>query len=275
MRGMKYDKLLKITEFGKMGSISRKMLIHYDKIGILKPLYVNPETNYRYYSIEQIENLAMIKSLQAIGVSLGEIKGKYMNSNIEGYIGNLAREKEKIEAKFMELEKSKKIIEDKLACLEEISDLDKRRELNIEKFPDRNVILTPLKDKTLEEISRIIYNQKKEVLGRDFLIEGEISVVKEFQNEKFGKNKTFLGLFNDRKIKMDSVLDFNFKAGEYLCFYKEGFAPKENNFEIIDTWCQENGYRAENRVLLIPVLLPFLEFKNRLYKVQVRITKVE
>jgi DNA-binding transcriptional MerR regulator len=271
---MKSNKLLKITEFGKIGSISRKMLIHYDKVGVLKPVYVNPETNYRYYSIEQIANLTMIKSLQAVGVSLGEIKEKYKGSSIEEYIKNLRKEEEIIESKFIELEKSKKIITDKLACLEEILDLDSRLEFKIKTFPERHVILSPLKEKSFEEATRIMYNLKNEVLKRDFIVVGELAGVKRYPKKKSGQNESFLGLFSVNKIELDGAFDFEFKAGEYLCFYKEGFALEEENFEIIDTWCEKNGYEAESRVLLIPVLLPFLDLERKLYNVQVKIKNI-
>lgn len=43
--------LLSISELAKLRQVTTETLRYYDRIGLLKPVYVDPETNYRYYSI--------------------------------------------------------------------------------------------------------------------------------------------------------------------------------------------------------------------------------
>ena len=45
------DKMMKIGEMARFNRVSITTLRLYDKVGILKPCYTDPETNYRYYSI--------------------------------------------------------------------------------------------------------------------------------------------------------------------------------------------------------------------------------
>ena len=45
--------LLSSGEFAQMCSVSRELLIHYDKIGLLKPHEVK-DNGYRYYSLRQL-----------------------------------------------------------------------------------------------------------------------------------------------------------------------------------------------------------------------------
>lgn len=45
---------LTIGEVSKMKGVGIKSLRYYDRLGILKPAYINPDTGYRYYSIEQM-----------------------------------------------------------------------------------------------------------------------------------------------------------------------------------------------------------------------------
>ena len=48
------DELYTIGEISKLTAISARMLRHFDKIGLLKPHYVDPENKIRYYEDEQI-----------------------------------------------------------------------------------------------------------------------------------------------------------------------------------------------------------------------------
>ena len=48
------EELLSIGEFAKLRGVSVKSLRYYERVGALKPAYVNEESGYRYYSINQI-----------------------------------------------------------------------------------------------------------------------------------------------------------------------------------------------------------------------------
>ena len=65
---------LKIGEFAKLGHVSIRMLRHYDKLGLLHPEYVDSDTGYRYYTIDQLQLLHRIQDLQTMGFSLKQIK---------------------------------------------------------------------------------------------------------------------------------------------------------------------------------------------------------
>ena len=48
------DGYMTIGEVAKVKQISIKALRYYEKIGILKPAYCDPDTGYRYYKNEQM-----------------------------------------------------------------------------------------------------------------------------------------------------------------------------------------------------------------------------
>lgn len=54
----------------KVKQISIKALRYYEKIGILKPTYCDPDTGYRYYKNEQMLAIDMIKFLQILDIPL-------------------------------------------------------------------------------------------------------------------------------------------------------------------------------------------------------------
>ena len=61
---------------GKVSSlccVPIKTLRYYDKIGLLVPEYRKDESNYRYYSQDQILTLFIIRKLRMLGIPLKEI----------------------------------------------------------------------------------------------------------------------------------------------------------------------------------------------------------
>lgn len=63
-----------IGEVSKIKGVSIRTLRFYDKIGLFKPTYVDPDTGYRYYGIEQFLTLENILLFKSTGASLNEIK---------------------------------------------------------------------------------------------------------------------------------------------------------------------------------------------------------
>lgn len=57
------EKLLSITEIAKYRNIPTERLRYYDKIGLLRPDYVDKLTGRRFYSAQQCEKLGTIKEL--------------------------------------------------------------------------------------------------------------------------------------------------------------------------------------------------------------------
>lgn len=68
------DGLMLIGEMADFFGISRKAMRIYEKKGIIKPVKVDDENGYRYYSAEQVQQLNALLELKALGFSLDEIK---------------------------------------------------------------------------------------------------------------------------------------------------------------------------------------------------------
>ena len=65
--------MLKIGDFSKLSRISVRMLRHYDEIGLLRPVYVDRFTDYRYYDEHQLPTVGRITALKDMGFHLAEI----------------------------------------------------------------------------------------------------------------------------------------------------------------------------------------------------------
>lgn len=66
--------LMLIGEIAEFFGVSRKAIRLYEKKGILKPVKVDPQNGYRYYSADQVRQLSALLELKVLGFSLDEIK---------------------------------------------------------------------------------------------------------------------------------------------------------------------------------------------------------
>ncbi len=70
---MQEHSLLKIGEFARLGNVSIATLRYYDQWNLLKPNALDPDTGYRYYSLDQLPRLHRIVVLKELGFALEHI----------------------------------------------------------------------------------------------------------------------------------------------------------------------------------------------------------
>ena len=75
------SKLLTIGELSKRTGCSIKALRYYDLIGLLKPVYVDPNSNYRYYNFEQTRMVELIQICINLSIPLKEVKDLVFKDN--------------------------------------------------------------------------------------------------------------------------------------------------------------------------------------------------
>lgn len=73
--------MFRIGEFSKIAQVSGRLLRYYDEIDLLKPVRVDDESGYRYYSATQLPRLNRILALKELGLSLDEI-ARLLNEDI-------------------------------------------------------------------------------------------------------------------------------------------------------------------------------------------------
>ena len=65
---------MRIGSFAKLCKTRISVLRHYDKIGLIKPDYIDKFTDYRYYAPEQAKDFELISKFKKLGFSLKDIK---------------------------------------------------------------------------------------------------------------------------------------------------------------------------------------------------------
>ena len=67
--------MLKIGLFSKLSRVSIRMLRYYDEMGLLRPAYIDPDSDYRYYREDQLQTVGWITALRDMGCEVVLLTG--------------------------------------------------------------------------------------------------------------------------------------------------------------------------------------------------------
>lgn len=147
--------ILKIGEFAKRSGVTVKTLLHYDKIGLLKPSE-KTEAGYRIYCEEDFLKLQQITTLKFIGLPLNEISHILYESgeNLENMISI-----------------QKKALEEKKKHIDAVIEVFNKAKNTAKKngFLDANNLIDIIKITNMESVVREQYKSDKNLNIRNNL----------------------------------------------------------------------------------------------------------
>lgn len=132
--------LMSISQFADLRGITAETLRHYDRIGLLSPAYIDPETNYRYYSILQYEQFGTILELRRLNFSLDEIKDFFSQRSVEHSLELLRKHRDELHIQLNELKKEEASLDDKIRYIRSIPPRSKAMTPEIMDIPERYYI---------------------------------------------------------------------------------------------------------------------------------------
>ena len=141
----KNDGLLSVGEFARISRTTKAALLHYGKIGLLSPSMRDKDSKYRYYRAEQLTSINFIRTFQALGMSLDEIKGFQKTLNPKTAEKFYALQLDKIDAKIDELVRTKKLLLTLQQSMQSVADI-KEKEITVQFMPAEAIILGGLND---------------------------------------------------------------------------------------------------------------------------------
>ncbi len=80
------NNLYKISQVAKFLSVTTTTLRYYEAEGLLTPAYIDPNTKYRFYDVNNINTVAYILALRDAGASMMQIKSYFNNQNSMQYL---------------------------------------------------------------------------------------------------------------------------------------------------------------------------------------------
>lgn len=247
-----------ISEFAKLRGININSLRYYEKLGLLKPAYIDEKTNYRYYSAEQLTLLNKIILCIQLGISLREM-ATYIDED-----GNLQSQrlleqgKAVAQKRIEEMQNNLNYIELSLRNIEENKEFEGREGMYFRNIEERKVITTELYNsrtevkKLVSEISEI-YKAAQKKGYFPILPAGQILKIDKEGNLSI---RLFLEVLNCREDD-DGVQTF--PAGQYSCFQME----LDSDVDLVKVVQERWPVEEELTIIVDNVMLEKYSFETR------------
>ncbi len=200
----------------KLKDISIQALRLYDREGLLKPAYVNQDNGYRYYHVSQFLIIDIIKYCKQVGIPYSQLKGAFLENNIQYTISILIEQKVKA---LQEIEALKIAVDDIEAIENQLNLLKAENssgEPYIKYFPSRYFLSASCSiEPTPEEIEMAFINlgivQKHDNLKGTF----ESGLIHSIENQTIKESQVYTCVknFGNKKSKLIKF----FPKGNYLC----------------------------------------------------------
>ena len=141
---MNDSRLLSVAQFAKRARTNRNTLLYYDKIELLTPV-LRGENNYRAYSISQIADINLIRTLQELGMTLADIKMLQDVRTPEIMESVLEKQVKKIDEKIEEWVRAQKLL---MTLAKTIRTVRKEKvdKITLQSLPAEAIILGNLND---------------------------------------------------------------------------------------------------------------------------------
>lgn len=250
---MKKD-LLSITELARLRKVSSETLRHYDRIGLLKPDYIDPYTKYRYYSIRQYERLGTIIELRQLGMSLDEVINYFTDRNLKKSIEILQQHQKRLRREIMEKVILEKILKRKMGFIAEITSLPSTGVVYEKDFPERYMItfgeLSGGPKQRAFAITRLEYylTETAPILASDRIgVYADESIL-----QKSDEPIPATSMVMVEKDSIESEYKKTIPSGKYLyMYYNGGLEQYHESFELIKTYIKEKHLKICGHIFQI------------------------
>ena len=244
-----------IGEMSRLMSVPIKTLRYYDEIGLFKPIEVNRQTGYRYYSTEQFEQLDIIKYLRLLGVPLTEITTHFKHRRVEHFLQLLKKQQEAIDEKMRELELTRRKFGSRISELEAALNGAEAGVPIIKKFPARRILRLqesvqrgPSLEMSVRKLEKLIGAAHSPIfIGKVGLTVSEDNLLRgNFQEY----NSVFILVEDAIDDSALSALSVVLPAGKYACLlFAGGHNDSPAPFRILLEYLARQGFQIGGEAL--------------------------
>lgn len=246
------DRKYLIGEVSRIGGVTEKTLRHYDKLKLVEPDEIG-ENGYRYYSLETMLKIPVIKYLKMMGFSLEEITDIVTCNNI-GKIRGKFYEREKVyHTEELELHERMQVIKDWMDLIDEANFVRSypTDEVSVRYLPAEDMLSMPyhFKGNYADAIINLEFNEF--VAAHNNVISGPVII----------RHNCIWGCSVPRCLEVGCPVTMLQKAlrpidpeihvmrpgGMYLSSYHVGnFQNMPKTFDRMMRYAKENNYDLEN-----------------------------
>lgn len=242
--------LIPIGKMASINHISIATLRLYDENGLLIPKYIDPDTGYRYYTLQQNSRLDLIAYMKELGMSLAEMKNVFEKEDITLIESILIEKNEQMYKDINEMKLRHDAIERSIKSIETYRKAPTPFILNIQYIDRRYAFKRPCSSNFYEyDLSE--YEKNLAIFRRELMQNGfsyihtynvGTSISKDdVLNKRLKASDIFIfvesQIYKQRKdIKV-------IESGMYACIYIDRYEDEIEYARKLIAYCNENNYK--------------------------------
>ena len=129
-----------ISEFGRLFGLNVQTLYYYDNIDLFKPAKRDADSNCRYYSFDQVYQMASIRFMRKLGYSIDQIKAFFKTSDLSKSLESLREHSASMKQQWKELLLLDDVIQRKLLFIEQKMQSIDVNSTSVRWFPERRYL---------------------------------------------------------------------------------------------------------------------------------------
>lgn len=256
-----------IGEVSKIKGITIRALRFYDRIGLLKPSYIDPESRYRYYHINQFVYLDIIKAARTMDISPNDLVPYFIERNSKGLISFLDKHNEIIRLRIAELQNVIYGLNEIKKTLHSAETAGRDNEVYVRHLPNRYAVTIPYEERKSAEDIVLDYSELYLAISRIGIINTYQEGLLFSENERNEFSPAYLCCFvADGKDNNQYCM---VPGGNYICvcYTKEKIEQQQ---KILSDYLQLNNL-APLDIVQVGLLTDLLAEETELFELQVRV----
>ncbi len=248
------DCRISIGKMAELNHVSIATLRLYDEMNLLKPFYIDPETNYRYYRIEQNSRLDLIAYMKDLGMSLKEIQKILAKENIDEIEEILSRKKEQIFQEMRKLKDRLQSIDDSIKKIEQYRNSPRTGICSLEYISQRYFYGIPCQydfyENGISEYEKDLLSLRNHLLEKNIEQVYSYNIITSICKEDFVRGKLNckdIFVFSDHKVEGLSMSKM--KASMFATIYASSFEDELSFIPKLLSYVNDNGYHISGDYL--------------------------
>lgn len=241
--------LLSIGEMARLNHITIATLRLYDREGLLKPAFVDPDSGYRYYDIYQNARLDMIAYMKELGMRLQEIQTVLSTEDITRIEAILAEKYEQIHKEIRALEIRRNAVERAIRAMERYRKSSVKGTISLEYNDRRYLWSIPAQNNfyegDLSDFETCLTELRFALIENGFpgihtYSIGTSIARADYERRNFVADKVFI--FGDHtlnKLRKDMTI---VESGMYACIYTDRYEDELSYADRLLSYCEENHF---------------------------------
>lgn len=236
----------RIGEVSQVTGISKDTLHFYNKIGLLVPEYIDPNNQYRYYSLRNLWQLDIITTCRKLNIPLETVK-QILSLHDNGEITKLLMEYRQEAIRLSQY--YQQVADDILWYGEENERIESQKDTTAmqEKWLDEEVVIAGNFSKDAQSYHASLQEAAKEELRHAPSIKRKYGYILDMgglEEGKFIKRREYLKMEHQNYVHISTDNLYRIPAGKYIVFTLQ-IKNEEADFSPLLNWTAEHNQEID------------------------------